>query len=157
MFPKRLVLPLVPMLVLAVAGTATRASDPPTVGEFVRQIAELRSLPADTPEAARDALGAAGVPIDLTSLDRTLTEGGVVDVMSALGIAVTTGHPDRAFDGDRLARFLVAMTPEIAPSTAADSTDTTGPYPRPNDRAADPATKGKGKKKGLPVSPSSPM
>ena len=44
-------------------------------------------------------------------------------------------------------------------ASSADDTasgGTPGPYPRPNDNAADPRERGRGKKKGLQKSPSEP-
>lgn len=154
---KRIGIHLVLLVLAALCMGAASGAESVTVGDFVREIAALRALPSETPEAARDALRSSGLDVTSRPLDRTLTESDVAAIVGALGVPVTTGRPDRAFDRDQLDRFLVTMTPELRPATSSDSADSTGPYPRPNDRAADPATKGKGKKKGLPTSPSSPI
>jgi hypothetical protein len=132
-------------------------ADAVTVGDFVREIAALRALPSDTPETALASLRAAGIDVAPPALDRTLTERDVAEIVGALGVPVVTSSPDRVFGRDQVERFFVTMTPELSPSKSRESADSPGPYPRPNDRAADPATKGKGKKKGLPTSPSAPM
>ena len=67
----------------------------------------------------------------------------------AFGIRVTTSRPDAPFGQDAVDAFMIQFKPEVSGSDQAATGDS-GPSPRPNDNAADPRTKGRGKKKGIP-------
>jgi hypothetical protein len=128
----------------------------PTTGEFLQQIALARHLPAvDGHDAAR-LLGESGIQLPALTLSLPLTEGQVAAISRSLGVVVTTSSPDGPFESSSVAAFLDLLAAQ-APKQSTTSGES-GPYPRPNDRAADPRTKGRGKKKGLPpVSESSPI
>ena len=122
-----------------------------TVGGFLQEIARTKKLATTDAATAQAAIRAAGVDLPPLVLDRPLTEGDVAAISRSLGLRVTTTRPDAPFDGGRVDDFLATFGPTIAKPQGEDPP---GPYPRP-DGAADPAEKGKGKKKGL-VSPSDP-
>ncbi len=158
---KNLVLALSAALALTLAATAAVAvsGGAPSVGDLVLQVAQRRQMPAASPQEARAMLERAGSDLSGLDLDTPLTERTLVRVCNAVGLAVTTRDPDAPVDAERLRRFLSVLGPEITRSGSApqaSSSGTPGPYPRPNDHAADPLSKGKGKKKGIPRSPSDP-
>ncbi len=128
------------------------------VGELLHRVARVRNLPAvDGPDAAR-LLRESGVALPDLSLDQVLTEGMVVAISRSIGVRLKSSRPDAVFDSRSLDIYLDMVsrqTPAPEPSATAGEP---GPYPRPEGPAADPRTKGKGKKKGLPpVSESSPI
>ncbi len=130
----------------------------PAVGDFLHRIALARQLAAvDGPDAQRLLLEA-GVQLPNLELTAPLTEGRVAAISRSLGIRVRTSRPDAPFGNGSVSIFLDHMAAQAPASQPATTTGEPGPYPRPNDRAADPRTKGKGKKKGLPpVSESRPV
>lgn len=156
------------VILLAVCLAATVAVADPgraTVGDLLVEVARLRDLPAEDARSAQRALEGSGVSLAGMNADQALTEGEVARVLSALGVQVTTSRPDLPVDAEALDGVLSALGPEIV-SPRSESLGAGGPYPRPNDSAADPATKGKkngtskgkGKKKGHgQVSPSTPI
>ena len=148
------------LLVCATLAAPVLADDAaqPTVGDFLHRVATARLFPAvDGPDAER-LLRASGVGLPALNLADGLTEGTVVAISGALGLRVSTSRPDAPFREDSVSLFLDLMVTEAPSPEHSASTGEPGPYPRPNDRAADPRTKGRGKKKGLPpVSESSPV
>ena len=143
------------------------AEAPATVEDLVIAIADLRNLDNDNGAAAVRALRGAGVEVSERDLGAVLTEARMTRVLTAAGLRVTTTRPDAVVSSERLDSILIGLAPELGAddSSTTPTTDDAGPYPRPNDEAADPATKGKkngtgkgkGKKKGHGVSPSSPV
>jgi hypothetical protein len=130
----------------------------PTTGEFLHRIALARHMPAvDGPDAER-LLRESGIRLPAMTLTLQLTEGQVAAISRSLGLNVTSSNPDALFESSSVAAFLDLMASQVpAPEQSATSTES-GPYPRPNDQAADPRNKGRGKKKGLPpVSESNPI
>jgi hypothetical protein len=127
-----------------------------TAGEFLVKIADARNLDAVDGASAMKLLRFSGV--DLPDIDMTgaLTEGTVAAISSSLGIPVSTSRPLEEFKRRAVKAYMDQFKAAVNPfrNTAVDP----GPYPRPNDTAADPRAKGKGKKKGLPpVSESAPL
>ena len=129
-----------------------------TVGDFLYRIALARQLPAvDGPDAER-LLRDSGADLPALLLPQRLTEGAVVAISGSLGIRVSTSRPDAPFDNGSVGAFLDLMAEQAEIPEGSNTAGEPGPYPRPNDQAADPRTKGRGKKKGLPpVSESSPV
>ena len=142
-----------------------------TVGDLLIGVAGVKDLETRDAASAKRALAEAGMPVSSLSVSKTLTEADVAEMLATIGVRVRTTRPDRTVSAEVLAMMISALGPEIAgPARAGrpgrDAAYDNGPYPRPNDQAADPATKGKkrgsskgkGKKKGHgPVSPSCPI
>ncbi len=130
----------------------------PTTGEFLRQIAQARHLDAlNGPDAVR-LLRESGIQLPALTLTGPLTEGRVAAISRSLGIVVTTSRPDAPFNSNAAAAFLDLMATQAPAPEQSTTSGEPGPYPRPNDQAADPRNKGRGKKKGLPpVSESDPV
>ena len=127
------------------------ARDAVTVGDFVVEFARARGFAPSSATEAKAALERAGIAIPGTDLDRVLTQGDVVAIGNAAGLALTSTTPEAVFTGDEVSAFLATFAPELTATEGDNSTD--GAY---NDNGADPRTKGKGKKKGLFRSPSGP-
>jgi len=149
------------LLLMAVSGAT--AGTKPVVGDLLVEIAHLRGIAADDAVSAERDLRASGIDLPVFDLRDPLTEGAVVGITRSLGLHAKTSRPDAGLDAEAMTRFLVGFAVDIGDAgeqnaTHSDDSDNgkRGPYPRPNDNAADPLTKGKGKKKGLPQSPSHP-
>ena len=142
-------LALTACLCLAICSPALVADSGITVGDFLLRIATAENLhPGDGADAAR-LLRAGGVNLPVVRPGALLTEGTVAAISRAFGIRVTTSRPDAPFGQDAVDAFMIQFKPEVSGSDQAATGDS-GPYPRPNDNAADPRTKGRGKKKGIP-------
>lgn len=136
----------VAVLLVLVPAEAADAS----VGDLLVRLATALNLPATSPAAAAEALRAAGYEIPALDLDKVLTEGDVVAVARALGIRVSSSSPDAAFDASKIEILVESLVlPELDPSSA-------DPLGLSDDNGADPATKGRGRKKGLDKTPSEP-
>jgi hypothetical protein len=120
-----------------------------TVGDFLVEIARARNLTAADPASARAALTASGVVLPSLALDKTLTEGDVVQIGGAMGVPVTTSNPTAAFDSSQVDGFI---------STFSRTLTGVGVEPQaPNDFPNPGTDKGRGKKKGHHKSPSDPV
>jgi hypothetical protein len=127
------------------------AADDVTVGDFVLSLARAKGLTAASVGEAKASLESAGITLPVADFDRTLTQGDVVAIGNAAGLHLSSSTPEAPFTGEQVSAFLVSLAPELGATDGDNTTD--GAY---NDNGADPRTKGKGKKKGLFRSPSSP-
>jgi hypothetical protein len=160
---------VIALLALFPAPGPIAAEEMAEVGDLIRGIADLQGLPATDTESALRSL--AGVGFVLPDIDpgKRLTEGDAAAVLSAMGIPVTSSRPEQVMDRQNLGMLLSSLGNGMNPAPqapAAGAGEDEGPYPRPNENAADPSTKGekngttkgRGKKKGHgDVSPSSPV
>ena len=129
-----------------------------TVGDFIHRVALARQLPAMDGADAERLLRDSGADLPTLRLAVQLTEGDVVAISRSLGFLVSTSRPDEPFEDGSVKLFLDLMATQAPAPDRSTASGEPGPYPRPNDQAADPRTKGRGKKKGLPpVSESSPV
>ncbi len=127
-----------------VAGPALGADA--TVGRFVQRAASELSLLATDGRTAADALRAAGValPNDL-DVSKRLTERDVATIAQALGVRVTTSHPDAPFDTDKIDRFFRSFGAEIGGEIAASTTGDGNGKGKGEGPPFDPFGKGRGK------------
>jgi hypothetical protein len=112
-------------------------------------------------------LTGSGIQLPDLDLDSNLTEGDLASVLTAVGVPATTSRPEAMVNAAQMDVILSTLGDAVARGGYQESmSDDGGPYPRPNDNAADPATKGKkngstkgkGKKKGHGhFSPSDPI
>ncbi len=149
------------LIVAAPALAAGRGEGPPTVGEFLLEVARAKGLAVSGESAASETLRNAGVRVPDLEPGRPLTEGDVAAVARALGLRVTTSRPSAAFSREGVASFFAVFGTEIS----APWSHPPGP-PEPNE---DPGTTsgkgspkpdpqpGKGKSKGHNKSPSEPF
>jgi hypothetical protein len=139
------------LLVVATAAPALAANDV-TVGEFVQRLAMVKNLNATDARIAVDSLEAVGVrlPAEL-KLSARLTEGDVVTISRAVGLRVTSSHPERQFTGDQVDSYFAAFSDEFDGDEGA-GTYTEYPYGTGKGKGwgppFDPFTKGKGQAKG---------
>lgn len=141
---------LIPILLAAMvallAGSAALAADGDvSTGQFVVAVAKEAGVSGADPAAAEKALRTAGYALPKLDLDKPLTEGIVVAIASALGLSVTTQHPDAAFGSTRVAAFLGRFGSELGHRAGSS----------PTINATDPSTKGK--KKGHTKSNPEPL
>jgi hypothetical protein len=120
-----------------------------TVGDFLVEIARAKSLSASDPVSARAALTSAGVALPPLALDKSLTEGDVVQIGNALGVAVTTSSPSTPFDSSQVGGFINTFSSTLTGS--GDPTQNARDFPNPG------TDKGRGKQKGHHKSPSDPV
>ena len=129
-----------------------------TVGDFIHRVALARQLPAVDGMDAERLIRSTGAELPALNLDAQLTEGVVVGISRSLGLKVSTSRPDQPFQSESVNLLLDLMATQAPVPDRSTASEEPGPDPRPNDQAADPRTKGRGKKKGLPhVSESSPV
>lgn len=138
---------------------ALAAQTQETVGRFLVDIALLKKLDAPDPASAERSLREAGYTLPSLRLDGPLTEDAVVGIGQALGLNLRTHRAGAPFTDTQASDFLSTFRDVLsrgngdsgkqgAQGKKDDEENPPGPYPRP-DGAADPASKGKGKKKGL--------
>ncbi len=147
----------VAVLALGIAAAPALAASDVTVGEFLMEIAKVKSLSARDGESALAALRGAGMNLPALDLRKPLTEGDVATVATAAGLNVTTARPSSPFTRNQMSSFLLSFGSDIGktpgnPPNEPDSHPgqgggTTNPDPNP----------GKGKSKGHHKSPSEPI
>lgn len=149
----------VAVFALGIATAPALAASDVTVGEFLVEIAKVKSLSARDGESALAALRGAGMNLPALDLRKPLTEGDVVMVATAAGLNVTTARPSSPFTRNQVSSFLLSLGSEIGKSPTDPPNDphqdkgtgsgkgTTNPDPVP----------GKGKSKGHNKSPSEPL
>lgn len=120
-----------------------------TVGQFVVEIAKVKNVSAGDPESAVRGLQAAGVNLSGLDLRKSLTEGDVASIASAVGIRVTTSQPAAAFSQRQVDSFVQTFGSDL--NTGGDP----GTVRTENTTRIDPQP-GKGKSKGF-RSPSEPI
>jgi hypothetical protein len=138
-------------LALLISATGWAASDGvPTVGWFLGEIAAAKHWDVGSHADPAAAFRAHGIALPSIDAAKRLTEGDVVAVGRALGVALTSQKPAAPFD--RARAQTVAAT--IAIGTGSNET------PRPLDVGGTPndnSDNGQGKKKGHNKSSSEPL
>ena len=122
-----------------------------TVGEFLIEIAKVKSLSAADPATARAALTASGVALPPIALDKALTEGDVVRISGSLGVPVTTSRPTALFDSSQVDGFISTFGRQLTSPPGDEQAPLSDPFPTPG------TGKGGGKQKGHHKSPSDPV
>ena len=112
-----------------------------TVGRFYTEIAQAKNLVAVDVASAEASLRGAGVNLPRLALDKSLTEGDMTSISSALGVAVTTARPSQLISEAQLNTFMASFGSQIGARSISK-----GQQPETNfDPASD---NGHGKKKG---------
>lgn len=109
-----------------------------TVGRFYMELARNRQLVSKDAASAESALRGAGLALPRLALDKSLTEGDLISISSALGVAVTTQHPTQLISEPQMKTFIGSFGSHTESSQAGNS-------------------KGGGKKKGHHKSSSEPI
>jgi hypothetical protein len=113
---------LVAVLVVVGAVAPAFAGSQVTVGDFYKDIASLKKLPAADAVTAEAALRSAGYSLPALDRNAALTEGAVAQIANAIGARVASSNPTAVFGRGQANRFLTAMGPEISnngPAVAA--------------------------------------
>ena len=124
-----------------IAAPALAAGQDLTVGKFLIEIAKVKQLHAVDAVTARTALANAGINVGNLDLDKGLTQGDVVAISTAAGLAMSTSTPEATFNDEQMVTFISTFGPELG---GDEGYATAGDKPK-----VDPRDKGKGLKKGL--------
>ncbi len=84
-----------------------------TVGDLLVGIASLKKLPAADANTAAAALRSAGYDLPRLGPTKSLTEGDVAAVATAVGLNVASSSPTRSFNASQVSQFLMAMRPGL--------------------------------------------
>jgi hypothetical protein len=123
-----------------------------TVGQFLVEVAKARNIVAVDPAAAERGLRQAGVSLPALDLNKSLTEGTVAAIATAVGVPVSTSRPDAPFNQGQVDSFITTFGPSLG--SPSNSTDAAGGADGPAKEDPQP---GKGKSKGFNKSPSEPV
>jgi hypothetical protein len=115
-----------------------------TVGRFYTELAQVKHLVAVDVASAEASLRGAGVNLPKLALDKTLTEGDMTAISSALGVAVTTERPSQLISESQLNTFMSSFGSQLGARTVGGTTNTI------DSQGGDPGNSGNGhgKKKG---------
>ncbi len=118
------------------AAPALAAGQDLTVGKFLIEIAKVKQLDAVDAATARLALANAGIKIGEMDLNKTLTQGDVVQISNAAGIPVSTTTPESAFTNDQMAVYISTFRPELDADDSGNNPHAHGkpPYFDPHEK-----------------------
>ena len=142
--------------VLAVAAAVVPAfAGNVTVGRFYTEIAKAKQLGAVDAPSAEASLRAAGFRLPELALGKSLTEGDVTSISTALGLNVTTSRPAEVVTESQMNQFVSSFSAQLG---AAKGSQVGTPYTTFS-QGGDPGNSGngKGKKKGHNKSTSEPI
>lgn len=141
-----------------VAAVAPAFAGNVTVGRFYTEIAKAKQLTAVDASSAEASLRAAGFRVPDLALGKTLTEGDVTSISSALGIKVTTSRPTELVTESQMGQFMNSFGSQLSSPSLKGGDVTKNPY-GVNSLGGDPGNSGngKGKKKGHNKSTSEPI
>ena len=102
------------LVVVGAVAPVFAAGSQVTVGDLLKDIANLKKLPATDAVTAEAALRAAGYA--LPTIDRTamLTEGAVAKISNAMGLSVASSNPSADFSRNQADRYLTAMGSDLS-------------------------------------------
>lgn len=141
--------------VLAVAAAVVPAfAGNVTVGRFYTEIAKAKQLGAVDAPSAEASLRAAGFRLPELALGKSLTEGDVTSISTALGLNVTTSRPAETVNESQMNQFVSSFSAQLGAKGSQVGT----PYTTFSN-GGDPGNSGngKGKKKGHNKSTSEPI
>lgn len=87
-----------------------------TVGDLLKDIANLKKLPATDAVTAEAALRAAGYKLPAIDRSAVLTEGAVAQISNAMGLQVASSNPSADFSRGQADRYLTAMGSDLSRS-----------------------------------------
>ena len=111
---------LVAVLVVVGAVAPVFAGSKVTVGDLLKDIANIKRLPATDAVTAEAALRAAGYKLPTLDRSAALTEGAVAQISNSLGVRVASSNPTADFSRGQMNGYLSAMSSDI--SRSGDST-----------------------------------
>jgi hypothetical protein len=124
-----------------------------TVGKFYTELAQAKHLGSVDAASAEANLRGAGFNLPQLALGKSLTEGDMTSISTALGITVTTQRPTELISESQLNTYLASFSSQLG----ASKTPAANPY-EVYSQGGDPGNSGngKGKKKGHNKSTSEP-
>ena len=122
-----------------------------TVGRFYTQLAQAKHLVSVDAASAEANLRGAGFNLPRLALDKSLTEGDMTSISTALGVAVSTERPTQLISESQLNTFMASFGNQLGVQKAP------GPNPFQTYDLPPSSGKGKGKKKGHHKSTSEPI
>jgi len=123
-----------------------------TVGRFYTQLAQAKHLGFADAASAETSIRGAGFDLPKLPLDKSLTEGDLTSISSALGVTVTTEKPSQLINESQLNTFMSSFKSQLGGSAVRGSTFGTNDLPPASGNGHS-----KGKKKGHHKSGSEPI
>jgi hypothetical protein len=121
-----------------------------TVGRFYTELAQAKHLVSVDAASAEANLRGAGFNLPKLDLNKSLTEGDVASISSALGLTVTTTKPAQPVTESQLGTFMNSFGSQIGAPSSLKGGNVQTPFETNGDN-------GKGKKKGHNKSTSEPV
>jgi hypothetical protein len=112
-----------------------------TVGRFYTAVAQAKHLGSADAASAEASLRGAGFSLPTLDLSKSLTEGDMTSISSALGLRVTTEKPSQLISETQLNSFMASFGSQIGATAVKGNTFETQTLPPQSGN-------GKGKKKG---------
>jgi len=102
------------VVILAVAmALAPALAGNVTVSRFYTEIAEAKRLVSSDGASAEASLRGAGVNLPKLALDKSLTEGDMAAISTALGLTVTTERPSQLISESQLNTYLSSFGSQL--------------------------------------------
>jgi len=108
------------LVAVGAVAPAFAAGSQVTVGDLLKDIANLKKLPASDAVTAEAALRAAGFALPALDRSAKLTEGAVAQISNAMGLSVASSNPDADFSRGQADRYLTAMGSDLSRSGGDD-------------------------------------
>jgi hypothetical protein len=142
------------LVVVGAVAPVFAAGSKVTVGDLLKDIANLKRLPATDAVTAEAALRAAGYRLPALDRAATLTEGAVATISNAVGLQVASSNPTAEFSRGQMNSYVSAMGTDLS-RTNRDSANpqTTS---RSDIRSDSDSRSGKGNKRPHSKSPKKP-
>jgi len=105
------------LTVLAVAAVVAPAfAGDVSVGRFYTEIAKTKRLVSVDAASAEASLRGAGFSLPALPLDKSLTEGDMTSISSALGLKVTTQKPSQVVSETQLNTYMSSFSSQLSVS-----------------------------------------
>jgi hypothetical protein len=102
------------LVAVGAVAPAFAAGSQVTVGDLLKDIANLKKLPASDAVTAEAALRAAGFALPALDRSAKLTEGAVTQISNAMGLSVASANPSADFSRVQADRYLTAMGSDLS-------------------------------------------
>ena len=134
------------LVVVGAVAPVFAAGSKVTVGDLLKDIANLKRLPATDAVTAEAALRAAGYKLPAMNRSAVLTEGAVAQISNSVGLQVASSNPSADFNRGQVDSYLTTMGSDLSRS----GNETVSPD------SASGSGSGKGKKRPHSKSPKKP-
>ena len=123
-----------------------------SVGRFYTELAQAKHLVSVDAASAEANLRGAGFSLPKLELSKSLTEGDMTSISSALGLVVTTERPSQLISESQLSTFMSSFGSQLGATSVKG-----GGTPFETNTLPPQSGNGKGKKKGHHKSTSEPI